>query len=697
MNRPAFLLMLALVAPSAAQAPPSRPVVPKPAPSDATPVGRFEVSAYGDNDPTITDKAVPVNKALLDAAAFLNAYEKANPGYTTKAVVHVPASNGPRWTRTPISFPRGNIELIGDGPGSRIMAVGTSGHPVVTIGFPDTSANGFAPGPSVRPDCFRVLDSTAAPSAGKRLGVAIGPAFLVGYGCAFDRGGPVVQGQSPDSWTQTSTLTIDAAIAPAAGATTIPAGCWIGSPNGFGLWSRGNGLYQFYFRTQARRFAPHVTTTCSFTAPNLDGLKRISIQLDLTGENGPAVAAWVDGVQVRVGLSGQPTKGPLTLAQNLVDPYGIGWVDGQPCAPFGQKTSPFNILGHCFSRTPRYKVSDPGTAQQRADGQPINDRYRYFPIANVGAGQAAVTDPGYIAALALDDPATSRWLRVAGGNDYDSKMYLGDPGLYGPGAAMPTQGGNATRNLAIYAGTYGPAILTRGGILDLTIEDCTAKGGPYALATFPGGANYGNTMRRCKLAAWEAALALHWGGWRLREIDVNSGGRAVIRAKGCSIDASDLSVWQSSANQEYFAQLLTDEYGGSDSFRNVMIDNEDIGYAGAIFLMQRHPYGITRLRIEDCYAAQVGPASPYIDLDDVAGPPNSWTWQPAILAASGLRSDGACLASARGNGPGWVGRVTESVLPAAASTGAYGASTVSYVNPLATPSAVPASPPATAR
>ncbi|HEX4609299.1 MAG TPA: hypothetical protein VH092_13945, partial [Urbifossiella sp.] len=495
MRRLAFFALASLAALLAQQQPnkprPANPayappVTPAP-PAAARPAWRFDAADYGYPGAAGADPAVPVQRAFDAAAAYVAGYRKAHPGFPPRAVVHVPA-DAPRYTRSPVYCDSSYVEFWGDGRGSRLMASPTFGHPVFVVGIPRVSADGFTPGPAVRPDLFGLLDATAAPSAGKLWGLAIGPTFLWQHGGALDRGGPSPTRPPPtcDGFSETSQLTVEWAIGPAPGATAVPAGTWAGVQGCYAVNGMdAKGGYAFVFTSVGPDGGP-AQALARFAAPNPAGLKRITVQADLTPASGPVVAAWVDGVQVAVTPTG--LAGPRTFARNEFAAFTAGCAISGPTAqpPFGVATvAPHNLYGFCLSRSLRYAVGAAGSAQARADGQPITDAYRYFPTRNVAMNRPAITDPQFLAFLALtENPALARrHMQVAGGSDYGSVAFVGDRGMFPGGSGLPTQLGNAFRDLSVVGDRYGQGIEVSGGVLGLTMEGVDAEGGAYGVGT----------------------------------------------------------------------------------------------------------------------------------------------------------------------------------------------------------------------
>ena len=596
---------------------------------------------------------------------------------------------------SPVYVDSPDVEFRGDGPGSQVMVVGASGAPAFVVGVPRVSANGFAPGPAVRPDLFGRLDATAAPSRGRRWGVEIGPTSLWQVGGALDRGQVSPRHGFPvtDGWAETKRITVELAVAAPPGRATVSPGFFLGTgvdggPPGypFQVVVQPDGTWAFRISTQQDPYGPCSGTVAVFTAPPARGTRRITIQADATGP-ATTIAAWVDGVRAagRVTAEGPAPGASRSFARNIQAAFVVGQVPGRGTPPFGQPVPAATLLGLCVSPTLRYDTSGaPGSPQERLDGQrTIPDAYRYFPWTNQAP---AITDPKYLAALNLtEDPSAARaHLSVSSSTGHGSVMFVADPDQYGAGRGLGNQAGNALKDLSIDAGLYGAGVLQAGGVLTMRYEGCRINGGPYAIAVPPQGANYPTTISGCTLQGSEACFLGWFSVVRLRDTTFTRTGRVGILTTGSSVDADTIDVAFSCPNQESFAQHYAGEYGGAYTYRNVAVDNEARPLARSGFSCARSPYGTTRLRLTDIYFAQLGKGAPFIDLDDAAPPPNSWTHQPAVLIASGLRSDGACLAPVRVNGPGWGGSVRDSVLGGGVvSTGRYGAARVTFVDPTA--------------
>ena len=209
-------------------------------------------------------------------------------------------------------------------------------------------------------------------------------------------------------------------------------------------------------------------------------------------------------------------------------------------------------------------------------------------------------------------------------------------------------------------------------MLDLTIEDVTAAGGGlFGVASFPTGAGYPINLRRCTLQGTDAGF---WGFRsivRMQDIAWRNNGRASIRTFGCSVDLTRGWVASGSPGMESFLQARSEEYGGNFTFRNVVVDNEDVGYALAPVFCEAHPGGTT-LRIEDASFARVGPV-PAIRLRQLSADRKGW------LAASMIGAKGG-TSLVESDGSGWVSAVKDSPVQvsgpsAAVSLNVFGPST----------------------
>lgn len=663
----------------------------------------FDATTYGWGDAT-KDQATAVQQAHDAAAAWAKAYNKANPGLPVPAPgrVRLPGVMAPSAFNSPVYADSPSVEFIGDGPASRIGASATNGVIPFVIGVPRVSANGFTPGPAVRPDLFGRLDSTAASAAGQRWGLEIGPTFLWQVGGAFDRGGtsPKWGSQVLDGYAETRQLTVEVAFAAPPGQTAVAPGFFVGCGQSTGApwapWMINSwaGGWSVGLTTQAVPYGPTCSTTATFQLPVGTGTRRLTAQMDATTAT-PTIAVWVDGVRVPIDsttIQGDP--GPAatrTFVRNVNWAFLAGQTLGGVTPPFGQKPVPWTLLGLATSGSLRYDSTGAvGSAQARLDGVAnVPDAYRYFPAGNQSA---AVTDPKFIASLALDDNPTlaARHMRVANPSGHYSLAFIGDPNQYGAGVGEGAQTGNKLKDLAIGSGLYGAGVLMAGGVLGCRYEGCQISGGPYAIATPPQGANYGHVIRDCTLQASEACILGWFSSYLLRDCTLVRTGRVGILTKGSSIDVDNLNVAFSSANQESLAQHMQGEWGGMYFYRAVYVDNEDIPFSRSGILCQRSPYTTTRLRLTDVYLAQVGTGLPFIDLDDSVASTNTGGWSPAVLIASGL-STGNVGAAARMNGPSWTGAVRDSILPAPQSVGTFGAPIVQYISPT-TGLAVPAVP-----
>lgn len=306
----------------------------------------------------------------------------------------------------------------------------------------------------------------------------------------------------------------------------------------------------------------------------------------------------------------------------------------------------------------------------------VSDAYRYFPGLAAHADGATV-DPWNVAQLPFTEAPGTRHLAVAGNYTVASgSLFLLNGETGGPITSQVTFEG-----LEIDGGpAYGTGVMMWHS-LETRFLDCNIRGGLWGVANLIFGANYQIYLRDCLLTGFDAGFLGYRATLKADTITFGNNGRWAMRLQGCNVDARHINVAASGNPQHGLVRMTSDGYGGTNTFDDVSADNEDRGYELAGFYCEAHNYGVTRLRISDAYFASMGAATPVVRLSDAAPQPNSWTWQPAIMIASGLRCDGPASASVASDGPRWSGAVRDSFLPPPVGLGTYGPSKVLHYDP----------------
>ena len=446
-----LLLILALSAITSAQTPP-RLIPPSP------PLGTFPAGI----DPKAADNSAGIQLAVDSAATFVASYAKANPGYQARGKVFIPAAAAPYRLAQPVYIDSSCVELVGEGEGalSKLAAAQGYGGPLVVLGVSRPTATDATWG-QYRPDCFGKLDSSAAPAVGKRRGFrSRGHATIAAHGSVLTHGGISATYGEPnaDNWLECPGLTVDLALEGFAADGSIPGQLFIGSGGSPATpWmfaTGGKGDFYVYVSYQTAPLGPPVNVRYRFDAPG-PGVRRISFQVDTSGK-GPVFSAWVDGFQATITEgTGAPTS-PCTLFPNPGYPFVVCQTPQGAWADVGRPVADVALYGLCLSRSLRYTVGAAGSAQVRADGQPISDRWRYFPDAFSQLIVGPFVDTWALAYFPFDDgPTPSRHLFVQGGysnNFVRSTAFLMDA------SAAPGQGAGRSRRMrcGIWRSTPAP-------------------------------------------------------------------------------------------------------------------------------------------------------------------------------------------------------------------------------------------------
>ncbi len=493
-------------------------------------VNVLDYGARADNG--VTDNSGPI-QAAIDALAAMMAGVNVASG-----IVYIPSATESYCVTKPIYLDSSNIEIRGDGAGSVVYMIGGA-HPVFIVGVSRVATsyvNGVATPVSIgtanRPDCFGVLDKTAAAAAGTVWGLrTYNNTFVQFQGSAISAGAAVAGATSfSDNWGTTNQLTIEFCIEPPAGTQFQPYTPILGmgslgqtgpvqaSPFMVSTGYEAN-MIQMMFRTAEMQ--PLSVRVFDFLLGTATPPYRVAIQIDLVNA---VYSAYVNGVQVAFNDVPPAFSPNLVFATNDFFPFMIGSF-GPTATYTGTTGVDLSVYGLRLSNTLRYQNNGAGTKQTRADAPTtaLTDSWAYF-------GNDAHT----IAYLpGTDNPATAgRRVTVAHGG---AAGYGPSSGLFINAVAPTYSSGNTFRDLYIQCGTgYGAGILV-GTVLELTIEDVKIASGYYGIGSFNSTVNYFVRMARCDLmgtdSAYYSAFQISWA----RDITfqrVGASDRAPFRQRG---------------------------------------------------------------------------------------------------------------------------------------------------------------------
>jgi hypothetical protein len=485
-----------------------------------------------------------------------------------------------------------------------------------------------------RPDAFRILDASAAPTAGTRWGIRTHNDSVVcfqGNPMQFGiLGGPNSYGF--DYWTSLRQLTID--------------WCHVAPAEGFKPWSPLFGLGQYFYDTSPWRLCVGETpdriqlslrtTDLAADGPNPGdhnfwfsapgpGPHRYAWQVDLAAGT---VHAYVDGKEVEVHSTthSTPLKPSAGLKRNERYPFLIGFDGKRPPMLAAQSGQDLTLFGLHIHRGLRYQQNGPGTPQKFVDaGLTLNDLNRYFtPV------------PGTICLLPMQDNPASGTRLVTVQNGKVAGIDFQGAGVFVLSALSGGIKGNSVRHLKIVCSNGGGPGICYGSVFALDIEDCTISGGVQVIATSPCLGGYTVRIRNCRLQGDDVCFDGHYGRVVGEHLDLNSGLSGVVRTRGMNSHWSDIDVNPMHRVERLFG-FLGDEYGGQHTLEKAVLDVEGQAVDQAQVYCEVHPGMSTTLGLRDISFGSPGSGA-LIMLRD--GAPQGGEWQPALIHTENLRDPG---------------------------------------------------------
>lgn len=623
-----------------------------------------DVRDYGAKaDNGVTDNSVPFQAAIDDLASKLQG------NYDAKGVVFIPNAPQAYYVNKSIWVDRDNIEIQGEGWGTRVLMNGGNRHTVFIFGIrrvEQTNVNGsMVPvqmDASHRPDLFGKLDTSVVSSLGAKWGIRTKGDSFVQF-----QAGPMSAGASssaswayPDLWSETSKLTVEFCIEPPDGQLfpTFSPLCGIGTvptdiaPFAFMTWDDPHKV-MVYIRTSDIDPAPaSAYRNFSFMLTGATAPYRIAVQFDL---DNAVCTAFVNGIQVALGDVTRLTAGStppfaagsgLKFATNDHHPFMIG-ASGL-AGPYGNASGiDLRMYGLRLSNTIRYQNNGVGQPQTRVDSptSAINDAYAYFGV-----------DANSICFLkGTDNPVTSG--RIVTVQTGDAVIDGVTSGLFLHTVSPSGTANNAIRNLNIQASSpYGQAI-SLGTVLEMTIENVKAVNGFNAVGSFNMTANYFVYLRNCWLDAYDTP---YYGAFQLmsgREIHFNSAGRVTMRHLGSDANWENVFVGFSAPVGESIFKARGYCYGGNFILKNVLVDFEGATLSRAAFYCEAHCSSpSTSLALKEIYLGSIGAQTPLVMLRDLS--PKSDLFNSCWLSVENLQTyTGIFSAAVDVDGPLWQGEV----------------------------------------
>ena len=518
----------------------------------------FDVTTFGAVADGETDCTAAFQKAITAAATSFQNPDGYMSAVGPHAVVQVPAGRSTYRVTSMLRVPHG-VDIVGDGFASKVWLDATNYYPLFVFGLDDPQVTA-----ADRPDLFGILDTTIAP----RAGVIWGFTTINGKMQQVDHGfnlGHLTSPTQPTYWEDTSILTIDACL--------IRNGTWgraaalIGQGGKDG-WTRpwmintdydSDGVLRVEFATDLCGSEDATNdVVLMINVPDATTI-RLTIQLNLVLGR---AAVYVNGVQVA--FSGTIPSG-RHLRMNEDWPFMVGAWGPNASYQAPSVLTPLTLCGLRLDAAERYVVGTPGTPQQRIDGLPLTDYYRYGENLS----------PSMIGRLNFNSNPTLPWI--------DAIPAAGYPATAALILAMNQRGGypNRISNLSLNSG--GACILL-GAVLDMRIKGIRANSGVApAIASVPSIISYPVYISECLLGGewcvqlWECIATLercHFMGYY----------RGVVQTRGCGVVVTDAMVNSPGPNARLAFSFLPWQIG-SESIRveNVVIDSENSGFRDCVF------------------------------------------------------------------------------------------------------------------
>jgi hypothetical protein len=607
--------------------------------------------------------------ASVDAADNAPAIQAAHDSFRGRTVntatgpvgvVLVPAAAKPWRVRQTVWLDLPNVELRGEGWGSRIEMAPALRHDVIRLGLRRAEPiEGGALTTEHRPDAFGKLDATACPKPGVRYGVRTrGDSWLQFHAGPLSVGGQArAGGYYSDLWGETDQLTLECLIDAPAG--TLPPGAPIMGMGGASGWWRPRPLLvrsgpepdtiEVVFCLSGddalSLHLPHRRFTASIRDRGWP--LRLCVQIDLRSGT---VAAYGNGEQLPVTRSVNLDPAELqgrTFTPNEFDPFLVGAAGMR--GPVGRDGTGIDLAlyGLRLSRTARYRVGQPGEPQERLDGRPLNDVEAYFGNDAHTVGFLPLTER----------PGTDRTVSVrAGRAGFDCLA----SGLFLSCATAGGLYGSAIRDVAIDAGNgYGQAVSV-GSVLNATIERVRAQYGFHGVGSLNWMASYMLDVRDCTLHGYDSPIYTFMALARGDRLDFRSNGRAAIRSVGSSGRWRDIFIAHATpVAQSFFRGHNGASYGGEHRFEDVRINFEDRRetLTDSVFYAETQAYcRSTLLDVRDVFLDFLGPECWLFDLQDVSA--QSDAFRPATVKAEHIFTlDSRYAGEVRTTGPLWRGSV----------------------------------------
>ena len=621
-----------------------------------TTTASVNVLQYGAKPDGVTDNSAAIQKAVDAAIAA-----RWNFGTRGGSRVVFPAASHPYLIHKSIYVDAPGVEIAGEGLGSVVQVHPYYEVPAFIFGIPRrVEGKPLVKEAEHRPDGHRILDASAAPSAGVRRGLrTLGEAALVVPCHALQLGASKPGGAKgqPDRWVDTKQLTIDFLLEKPAKAkwqTWSPL-FGVGGPGRHARpWAVSVGdtddEIMLTLQTSEIEGTEHAHAF-GLSTQGIKGPWRITFSLDL--DQGRC-DGWINGVAVKTRLfdivpKDDPRKFKAGLTLGIADgtsQFMVGQAGSNAFGSIGTPVTDLALFGLKLTRGKLYKPAGaPGTKQSRLDNpsEPIDDLFRYFsaPPAPKSVSVKPAVCIGY---FKFDDaPGPTLYVR---GETFDGV------GFWVPKTPWQHISHNSIRDIHIF-GAGQPAILL-GTLLDWRGKNLKIFGSMQAIGSLNLSASYPIRLDGCDLAGSDCSYYGYRQILHARSTTFAQGGRDMVRMKGCDSSWRDSLIATTPPDADTVFKFLGDDYGGRHRIEDCIVDNEGGRYTSAVIYAEQHAYAAGRLVIDGLISSSIAPGVPMIWLKGFGD--DGDRFRECRLDAKGLANanlDHETIIKV--DGPGWSG------------------------------------------
>ena len=537
------------------------------------------------------DDTAKIAAALASARSY-----SAVPSWTGQPRTAVVYLHAGQYAVTEPLYVGDGVDIRGDGFATSIMMDGVTRYPVFIYGVDDPSVQA-----KHRPDLFGILDTTAAPRNGARLGYSCIPgAFLQGEQCSpsigrFGAFGPNREGVR-EYWSKTDQLTIDLCVViprqlglaqPICG---VGRSCDLAMPRPWTIQTNADkpGWLTFYAASSDLDDQEYSTADLAFEVRLPDdgfGVFRLAIQCCLRTGRFSCHERFAGKLMVLQPESFRPGR---FFRRNEDWPFMVGKC-GMKAATDQSAATPFILAGFHLYAGIRYSFDSADLS--RLDGGEINDAWQFFDRDD----QASTI--GY---FPFDDTKLKPWVKWMDGDGLPSAVQI---------MALGQGGGSPNRLSGVSVWSRGSCVLL-GAVLqwrgrDLWLGSETGA----AIGTQRIVMNYPIILDNCILSS-AADVAYRGFGQIVTHANTYFKGQgshaALLRGVSGTFHSPRAAFSHPSARS--FLTLLPGDEGNTHlRIIDANLDAEDMGYNVAPFVFHQQPQHATEVVIDGVDVALSGP------------------------------------------------------------------------------------------